>query len=184
MLSTSSYLFSFLVFANQWGSALAKGIDASGFQGWVKSYCDGPNTSDPYVIDHDGCSTDEAYYQLAAGGVRFKTLRDGTGRSVQSGDVLVVQFLGWVFDPEDEYSRGPLFDSSYHIDRRPFEFTFGAKRVIPGWGVGVAQMKVGELREIIIPPDMAYGNRAIGELIPPNSTLVYEIELVQIKSAE
>jgi hypothetical protein len=150
------------------------------FQGWVKTYCDGNQPIEPAVLDYGSCSTDDAYYHVARRGVRYKVLREGSGRTSRKGDVVVVDYLGWLFDKEAAYARGAIVDTSYTFERSSFEFTLGDKRVIPGWEYGIRGMRRGEIRELIIDPKMAYGKRASGDRVPPNSTLIFEIELREI----
>ena len=96
----------------------------------------------------------------------------GTGPAAKSGDSVTVNYTGWLTD-------GTKFDSS--LDRNePFTFTLGAQEVIAGWDQGVAGMKVGGKRKLTIPPDLGYGARGAGGLIPPNATLVFEVELLTI----
>jgi FKBP-type peptidyl-prolyl cis-trans isomerase len=98
----------------------------------------------------------------------------GVGDSPEQGQTVVVHYTGWLTD-------GKKFDSS--VDRgQPFEFQIGVGQVIQGWDQGVLSMKIGGKRKLIIPPDLAYGNRDVGEgLIPANSTLVFEVELLDLK---
>lgn len=96
----------------------------------------------------------------------------GEGPAAKSGDVVTVHYTGWLTD-------GTKFDSS--LDRnQPFAFVLGQRQVIAGWDQGVAGMKVGGKRKLTIPPDLGYGARGAGEVIPPNATLVFEVELLQI----
>lgn len=155
-----------------------------GFQGWVKTYCVGSQTSDPTIVEYGSCSIDSTHYHVAAPGVRYKTLRKGFGSAAQNGDVVVVEYLGWVYDKEAAYARGAIVDTSYTFDRRPFEFALRDNRIIPGWAHGIRGMKRGEIREIVIDSEMAYGDRAVGDRIPPCSTLIFEIELLEFRSAD
>jgi FKBP-type peptidyl-prolyl cis-trans isomerase FkpA len=105
----------------------------------------------------------------------------GTGVEAVMGKVAVVHYTGWLYDPATGDKRGRKFDSS--LDRHtPFSFPIGGGRVIRGWDEGVVGMRVGGRRTLIIPPDMGYGSRgAGGGVIPPNATLVFEIELLDVK---
>lgn len=103
----------------------------------------------------------------------------GTGAEARSGNVRV-HYTGWLHDPSKPDGHGPKFDSS--VDRgTPFEFRLGAGEVIRGWDEGVAGMKVGGKRTLIIPPEMGYGARGAGGVIPPNATLVFDVELVEVR---
>ncbi|HEY89320.1 MAG TPA: FKBP-type peptidyl-prolyl cis-trans isomerase [Thermoflexia bacterium] len=106
-------------------------------------------------------------------GLQYVELKVGAGESPVMGDTVVVHYIGWLAD-------GTKFDSS--VDRgEPFDFQIGMGRVISGWDEGVATMKVGGNRKLIIPPELAYGADGIGEVIPPNATLVFEVELLDIE---
>ncbi len=98
----------------------------------------------------------------------------GTGNSPVKGQKVVVHYTGWLTD-------GKKFDSS--VDRgQPFEFNIGVGQVIQGWDQGVLSMKIGGKRKLTIPPELAYGSRDVGDgLIPPNSTLIFEVELLDLK---
>ena len=116
-------------------------------------------------------------------GLSMRRLRPGSGQTAETGHTAVVHYTGWIYDESAENNRGKKFDSS--VDRGAhFEFPLGARRVIRGWDEGVVGMKVGEVRELTIAPDMAYGNRQVGDLIPQGSTLVFEVELAGLKSLD
>jgi FKBP-type peptidyl-prolyl cis-trans isomerase FkpA len=105
---------------------------------------------------------------------------EGTGEVAEPGRVAVVHYTGWLHDAEVEDGKGTKFDSS--VDRgEPFRFPLGAGRVIRGWDEGVAGMRVGGKRQLVIPPDMAYGERGAGRLIPPGATLVFDVELLELE---
>ena len=104
----------------------------------------------------------------------------GTGEGISLGQVAVVHYTGWLYDPAAPEQKGTKFDSSR--DRgEPFSFKLGARQVISGWDMGVAGMKVGGQRTLIIPSDLGYGSRGAGGVIPPNPTLVFDVELLGIK---
>ena len=107
-------------------------------------------------------------------------LKAGTGAEATSGQTVTVHYTGWLYNPVNPENKGKKFDSSR--DRNdPFAFTLGARQVIAGWDQGVAGMKVGEQRRLVIPPDMGYGARGAGGVIPPNATLVFDVELLDTK---
>ncbi len=106
-------------------------------------------------------------------GLRFEELVVGDGESARMGATAVVHYTGWLLD-------GAKFDSS--VDRgEPFEFSLGQGQVIKGWDEGVATMKVGGKRKLTIPPELAYGDLGAGDVIPPGATLVFEVELLEIR---
>jgi peptidylprolyl isomerase len=106
-------------------------------------------------------------------GLEYEDLVVGTGATPAVGQIAVVHYTGWLTD-------GTKFDSS--VDRgKPFEFPLGQGRVIKGWDEGVAGMKTGGKRKLYIPPALGYGDHGAGKLIPPNATLVFEVELLEVK---
>jgi FKBP-type peptidyl-prolyl cis-trans isomerase FkpA len=105
-------------------------------------------------------------------------LRLGTGDAAVTGKVLTVEYTGWFYNASQPDQKGAQFDSS--VGREAFTFTLGAGQVISGWERGVVDMKVGGLRRLVIPPSLAYGSIRYGP-IPPNATLVFELELLQIQ---
>jgi len=111
-------------------------------------------------------------------------LRPGIGQAAQAGMNLVVHYTGWLYQADALGYRGRKFDSSK--DRgQPLTFTLGVGQVIKGWDTGLVGMKVGGLRRLVIPPQLAYGDHNVGNgLIPPNSTLVFDVELLGIESSQ
>ena len=106
--------------------------------------------------------------------------RDGTGAVAVAGSDVTVHYTGWLFDEMAANRRGDKFDSS--VDRNdPFTFLLGAGRVIRGWDDGVAGMRVGGKRVLMIPPEYGYGRKGAGGVIPPNGSLVFEVELLDVK---
>lgn len=106
--------------------------------------------------------------------LQIDTIKEGTGAQPKTGQTCVMHYTGWL-------TNGKKFDSS--VDRKqPFEFKLGVGQVIKGWDQGVATMKVGGKAKITIPPELGYGSRNVGNgLIPPNSTLIFEVELLKVK---
>ena len=104
----------------------------------------------------------------------------GTGAEAQSGRTVTVHYTGWLYDASRPDQRGAKFDSSRDRNE-PFSFNLGAGEVIRGWDEGVAGMKVGGRRILTIPPDMGYGARGAGGVIPPNATLLFDVELLDVR---
>ena len=104
----------------------------------------------------------------------------GTGASAVAGKTVVVHYTGWLHDAGAKDNKGAKFDSSRDAGK-PFDFPLGGGRVIKGWDQGVVGMKVGGQRTLIIPPDMGYGARGAGGVIPPNATLIFDVELIEVK---
>lgn len=111
-----------------------------------------------------------------APGLSAKILKNGYGRVAEAGDYVEVHYTGWLFDDQADESRGDKFDSSVDRGER-FHFMLGAGQVIKGWDQGVAGMLIGEKRELTLAPELAYGDRGAGNVIPPGATLVFELEL-------
>ena len=106
--------------------------------------------------------------------------RVGTGAEAQPGRVVTVHYTGWLYDASRADRKGSKFDSSRDRNE-PFSFNLGAGEVIRGWDDGVAGMKIGGRRTLTIPPDMGYGARGAGGVIPPNATLVFDVELLDVR---
>ena len=116
---------------------------------------------------------DEPEVVTAKNGLQYIDLAVGDGLDARRGDEVTVHYTGWLED-------GTKFDSS--LDRgQPFSFPLGRGRVIQGWDQGVAGMKVGGKRKLMIPAKLGYGKRGAGDLIPPNANLVFEVELLAVK---
>ncbi len=110
-------------------------------------------------------------------GLQITDIKAGTGASPKAGQTCVVHYTGWLYE---NGTKGKKFDSS--VDRgEPFEFPIGQHRVIAGWDEGVASMKTGGKRTLLIPPSLGYGARGAGGVIPPNATLIFEVELLGVK---
>jgi FKBP-type peptidyl-prolyl cis-trans isomerase len=110
----------------------------------------------------------------------IKEVKPGNGATIAKGSTAEVHYTGWLYDPKAPDQKGAKFDSSRDRNE-PFDFPLGAGHVIKGWDKGVEGMKVGEQRQLIIPPEMGYGARGAGGVIPPNATLLFDVELLGIK---
>ena len=107
--------------------------------------------------------------------------KTGAGEEAEIGKTVSVHYTGWLYDESAPDKKGKKFDSSY--DRKEhFSFMLGAGRVIKGWDQGVQGMKVGGQRTLIIPSSMAYGSRGAGNVIPPDATLIFDVELISLKA--
>jgi peptidylprolyl isomerase len=112
-----------------------------------------------------------------ASGLQISDSKVGTGATPKPGQICVMHYTGWLYE---NGQKGKKFDSS--VDRNePFEFPIGQHRVIAGWDEGVATMQVGGKRTLIIPPALGYGARGAGGVIPPNATLIFDVELLAVK---
>jgi len=110
-------------------------------------------------------------------GLKITDSKVGTGATPRPGQICVMHYTGWLYEGG---AKGKKFDSS--LDRgQPFEFPIGRRQVISGWDEGVATMKVGGKRTLIIPPELGYGARGAGGVIPPNATLIFDVELLDVK---
>lgn len=110
-------------------------------------------------------------------GLKIEDTKVGEGASPATGQTCVMHYTGWLYE---NGQKGRKFDSS--LDRgEPFEFPIGTGRVIKGWDEGVASMKVGGKRTLIIPPELGYGARGAGGVIPPNATLIFDVELLGVR---
>lgn len=115
-----------------------------------------------------------------APGLDARILNKGYGRAAEAGDLVEVHYTGWLHDETAPDKRGAKFDSSVDRGMR-FQFPLGEGRVIKGWDQGVVGMLIGEKRELTIAPEMAYGDRGAGDVIPPGATLIFEVELFRLE---
>ena len=115
-------------------------------------------------------------YTTLPSGLSYHDALVGTGAVAHAGQTVHVQYTGWL---DDGGKKGRKFDSSRDRNQ-PFSFSLGAQQVIAGWDQGVAGMHVGGQRTLIIPPDLGYGARGAGGVIPPNATLIFDVELLSV----
>ena len=136
----------------------------------VWAACDSGEQVEEYVVPAFRVVADTAF-TVADNGLKYYDFREGTGPLAETGDQVLVHYNGWLTD-------GRAFDSSYQRGQ-PLTFVLGARQVIAGWDQGIKDMRVGGERQLVIPPSLAYGIAGRG-LIPPNATLIFEVELVGI----
>lgn len=122
------------------------------------------NTNAPTKVTGDGVKTDS--------GLQYWDIKVGTGDAAKDGDNVKVHYTGW-------FTTGKKFDSSVDA-RQPYSFTLGKGAVIKGWDEGVTGMKVGGKRQLRIPPELAYGEKGYKEVIPPNATLIFDVQLLAV----
>ena len=133
--------------------------------------------STPIVTQLASAQTAGKKTMTTASGLQIIDSKEGTGATPKTGQTCVMHYTGWLYE---NCQKGKKFDSS--VDRNePFEFKIGQRQVIGGWDEGVASMKVGGKRTLIIPPALGYGARGAGGLIPPNATLMFDVELLAVK---
>ena len=120
---------------------------------------------------------DTSKMEKTASGLKYEDVVVGTGPQPKAGQICVMNYTGWLWE---NGAKGRKFDSS--LDRgKPFKFPIGQGRVIKGWDEGVATMKVGGKRNLLIPPALGYGSRGAGGVIPPDATLFFEVELLGVE---
>lgn len=124
------------------------------------------------MLSVTGCAK-EAKKVTTPSGLVYEDVKVGSGAEAKAGQMVTVHYTGWLTD-------GTKFDSSKDRNE-PFQFALGRGQVIRGWDEGVAGMKVGGIRKLTIPPDLGYGSRGAGGVIPPNATLVFDVELLGVK---
>jgi FKBP-type peptidyl-prolyl cis-trans isomerase FkpA len=126
-----------------------------------------PNTKSPTKVTGDGIKTDS--------GLQYWDIKVGTGVAAKDGDHVKVHYTGWL-------TTGKKFDSSVDA-HQPYDFTIGKGEVIKGWDEGVTGMKVGGKRQLRIPPELAYGEAGFKDIIPPNATLIFDVQLLAVPPA-
>ncbi|MGZ5199486.1 MAG: FKBP-type peptidyl-prolyl cis-trans isomerase [Telluria sp.] len=142
------------------------------------------DSTQPAAADKAGSAQATATGQAQPQGPQIQVIdhKVGTGKEAVPGKKVVVNYTGWLYKPMAKNQHGRQFDSSVGPGREPLEFNLGAGMVIKGWDQGVAGMKVGGKRTLIIPSDLAYGKRgAGGGAIPPDSDLIFDVELLDVK---
>ena len=112
--------------------------------------------------------------------LKIEDISVGSGKEAQQGKLILVHYTGWLFDPNAEEQKGEKFDSSKDRNQ-PFAFPLGGGMVIEGWEEGFSGMKEGGKRKLTIPPHKGYGDRGAGGVIPPGATLLFEVELLEVK---
>lgn len=126
-------------------------------------------TNNQNIINEDKTMNQESN----ASELKIETLKEGTGEGAKNGDLVTVNYTGTL-------ENGTKFDSSLNPGRSPFQFTLGQNMVIQGWELGILGMKVGEKRKLTIPAELGYGASGAGGVIPPNATLIFEVDLLKI----
>ena len=113
--------------------------------------------------------------------LRITDTRVGTGAEAVNGRLITVNYTGWLYDENAVANKGAQFDTSLQPGRGPYPFTLGARTVIAGWDQGLVGMRVGGLRNLVIPASMAYGSQGSGSSIPANAALVFDVELLSVQ---
>jgi FKBP-type peptidyl-prolyl cis-trans isomerase len=128
-----------------------------------------------------GCSPNtQQESTVSTAQLKITELKPGTGPAIKTGQTAVVHYTGWLYVEDAPDHKGKKFDSS--LDRNdPFSFPVGGGQVIQGWDQGVAGMQVGGKRQLVIPAELGYGSRGAGGVIPPNATLLFDVELLSIR---
>jgi peptidylprolyl isomerase len=131
----------------------------------------------PFVVPTIAAAQTAGKTMTTASGLQIIDSTVGTGAAPKPGQICIMHYTGWLYE---NGKKSKKFDSS--VDRNePFEFPIGLHKVIAGWDEGVATMKVGGKRTLIIPPELGYGARGAGGVIPPNATLMFDVELLGVK---
>jgi len=154
-----------LVFILIYAAAICLGQTQPSHTAAKKATTSAPAATGPTKVTGPGTS--------APSGLKYWDIKVGTGATAESGKKVKVDYTGWL-------TNGKKFDTSVGTGK-PFEFTLGQGDVIKGWDEGVAGMKVGGKRQLRIPPDLAYGDRGAGGVIPPNATLIFDVKLLGVE---
>jgi FKBP-type peptidyl-prolyl cis-trans isomerase len=134
----------------------------------------------PALADNASSATKDSKLDATPEKLQITDLKQGDGAEAQTGKAVVVNYTGWLYDASAPEGKGKKFDSS--LDRQvPFGFFLGEGKVIKGWDQGVVGMKVGGRRRLVIPPSLGYGERGAGGVIPPHATLIFDVDLLQVK---
>ena len=177
---------------SRFGALLVMGLLAGSAQGQSQSQSQGQGQGqnleqqqsgvDPALPSNDlSAPTPEATPSAPEPKVDITDVKIGNGPEVANGDMISVHYTGYLLQQDKPNRHGKKFDSSY--DRgKPISFVVGTHRVIPGWEAGLLGMKAGGRRTLIIPPELAYGAKGVPGLIPPNAALVFDVDLVSIKT--
>jgi len=120
----------------------------------------------------------QAEYTQTPGGLRYRDLAAGSGEAAQAGKVAAIHFKAWL---DDNGAKGPKIFDTRKQRGKPVVFKIGTDKVIPGWNIGVAGMKKGGKRRLMVPAGLGYGAEGAGEAVPPNADLIFEVELVDIR---
>ena len=126
-----------------------------------------------------GCGDDNPTGPSSSPPFSITDLVVGAGAEAMNGQQLTVDYTGWLYDANAPDNKGTLFDTS--VGGAPFAFVLGAGQVIAGWDQGLEGMRVGGTRRLVIPPDLAYGSQGSGNVIPPNATLIFEVDLLAVQ---
>ena len=158
-----------------WRSALVVALLAAAASAVAQTQASGSEKAPPLS------STTTSKFGAKVSELQIVDQKTGAGAEAVSGKAVVVHYTGWLYDPAAPDGHGQKFDSS--LDRNvPFGFFLGGGKVIKGWDEGIIGMKVGGKRTLVIPPDKGYGARGAGGVIPPNATLLFDVELLEVKS--
>ena len=162
-------------FRGEWRPAFLVTVLAAAGVAFAQAPANPPEKSPPLS------STTTSKFGAKVNELQVVDQKTGAGAEAVSGKAIIVHYTGWLYDAAAPDGHGAKFDSS--VDRNiPFGFFLGAGKVIKGWDEGIIGMKVGGKRTLVIPPNKGYGERGAGGVIPPNATLVFDVELLEVKN--